>query len=1097
MDSGNAPLLIAKDQLSFAQNISLHGGFAQPRPPLQKKALDFGGDSALKNLVLTGKFQGGGYYRPDFGVESLIAQIAGHLLKFTESGSSWSVTDISIPGDLNDVNVSQVWMWQAEKWMIVQDGTGKLPIFYDGVTSRRSFGPSVLLGTTGADFTPPSIGGTVTLTLTAPYAGPYDVPVILNGEFYQPTKNASGYSVILTNVNGTPGAGIASGSAVVIQPTTVGFTTAQAVSFGGAGTLAGPANMTQAALDSMVNNQTVSILCRFSTDRFFHLSPPTIQNFIFIKGSAPGDVEFKAQFFCTSWIIDAGTAVTTQTSSPNVIVGYTTASLSTPAVGQSITAILTSPYSGEDGQLVFINGKAFTISLPPSSGGGTNSLIVINLTDGSAVPAVAPKTIMSVPELPAGRQGAYGMGCNCCTLTDGISYIIGDVIGSGAGTQANNYRDAVLKVTQNDFLFGGGSFHIPGTGETISAVIFPPNLDTSLGQGPLQIGTPFSFFTNVVPGTDPAGWAALKTPIQTESLKDNGPLGQNSTISVNSDTFFRSNIGIGSLVLARRAFQGWGNKPISHEVSIILDADAQELLVYGSSISFGNRFQTTTNPISSPTGIVHRGMVSINFDLISTLRQQSPPAWEGLMTGLNIFQAISGRVNGRLRSFAFSYNFLTAELEIYEFLPENSASFADNDTTPIVWAFETPVVFNADIKSLNELIQLRDAEIYLSDIQGNVTVQVYYRPDFYPCWTKWNEFSVCSSLEAINSKSGYRMRIGLGQPSVEDCEIGNNRPLRLGYFFQLRVVITGSCVWKGIRVKSVTVPQPEFAPIICETQDCQEIACDLPDPYALYTLQGSPPVVPVPGPTPELPFANNTTYLTNYCANGLPYFFGTNLPPWVTVDTANNQIIGAAGMFRGATQEAADAAGVIGLTAAIAGLNIQCGFYNTQQIVTCSDLSTQTIAAGIFFSTVSQADANAQAVALGNVQCANPACAGTDTGKYKITGYYDGLFFAGGDAGTTGDVPWDGTFQFKKSACEWSGVAAWQAGTILISGKKICATIGFHNAPDEWILSIWSNVGGACYLTWEGLKLKGSSPSGVYQRDNGPGAPQTITVVPM
>jgi len=215
------------------------------------------------------------------------------------------------------------------------------------------------------------------------------------------------------------------------------------------------------------------------------------------------------------------------------------------------------------------------------------------------------------------------------------------------------------------------------------------------------------------------------------------------------------------------------------------------------------------------------------------------------------------------------------------------------------------------------------------------------------------------------------------------------------------------------------------------------------------------------------------------------------------VDSVNNQIIGAAGMFRGATQEAANAAGVAGLEKLIPSLNIQCGYYNTLQTITCSDLTTQSVPAGVFFSTVSQADANAQAVALCNTQCANPACSGTDTGKYKIAGYYDGLFFAGGNAAAAGDVPWDGTFQQKIDGCDWSPVLPKQLGTILISNKKICATIGFHSGPDEWILSIWDNIGGNCFLTWEGLKLKGTSPAGTYTRDNGPGAPQSITVVPM
>jgi len=1104
MNSGVAPLLVSKNQVAFGQNISLRGGFLNTRPPYQKKTLNFGGDLALQNAVLTGKFQGGGYYRPDFGTESLIAQIQGRLFKFTESGASWQVSEISIPGDLNDPTVSQVWMWQSEKWLIIQDGSGALPIFFDGTISRRSYGPSILLGTAASysPAAPPAIGSVETVTLVAPYTGPYNVPVIFNGEFYQPIQNPAGYQVILTNLNDTPGNTVAQGSAVVIESKTVAVTTE-----GFSGSL---------SATSVFKVTSVAGLQSGTNEFFPPYAPDNGITGVFISGlKVNGNDEsgiqwlinrgitqnpptFSIQFSnsggqTVSW--QAGAIISVPSTNPNVIVGLTAASFVVPALNGSVSINLDRLYTGSDNQIVSINGAQYLLSAV-SHPGDPFKLALINLTDNATANYASSLTIKSVPEIPAGRQGAYGMGCNCCALTDGISYIIGDVVGSGAGTQANNYRDAVLKVTQNDFLFGGGSFHIPGTGDSISAVIFPPNLDTSLGQGPLQIGTGFSFFTNVVPGTDPANWPTLTTPIQTESLKDNGALGQNSTISVNSDTFFRSSIGVGSLVLARRAFQGWGNKPISNEIGNILDLDDQTLLQYGSSISFGNRFQTTTNPISSPNGIVHRGQVSLNFDLISTLRQQLPPAWEGLNTGLNILQAISGRVNGSLRAFAFSYNFLTSALELYEFLPESTDSFADNDSNPIVWAFETPVVFNSDIKSLNELIQLRDGEVYLSDIQGNVHVDVYYRPDFYPCWTKWNGFDVCESSDAANSKPGYRMRIGLGQPSVDDCEISNNRPLRLGYFFQLRVVITGSCTWKGIRVKAVTIPQPEFAPIICDTESCQLIGCDLPDPYALYSLQGIPPQV---NPTPQPPvqqFVNNVVYITNYCASGLPYFFGTNLPPWITVDSANNRLIGAAGNFRGGTQADADAAAIAGLTAIAPSLNIQCGFYNTQQVVTCSDSSTQTVPAGVFFSTVSQADANNQAIALANVQCANPSCNPSTGGKFKIFGYFDGYITADGDVGQAGDVTWDGSFTYT-GGCNWAGGGSFSSGHILINGKRVCARI-FFSGSNTWVVEIYQNFGNTCNaLWWGGTKLKGSSPAGVYPLTGGiDGAPTSITIVP-
>ena len=101
MNSGEAPLLLPHNQLSFATNVTVRGAYATHRPPFSKQVLDFGGDAALEAAVTGGLFQGSAYYKPDSGVETLVASISGHLYQFTPGLTGWVVTDISIPGDPN------------------------------------------------------------------------------------------------------------------------------------------------------------------------------------------------------------------------------------------------------------------------------------------------------------------------------------------------------------------------------------------------------------------------------------------------------------------------------------------------------------------------------------------------------------------------------------------------------------------------------------------------------------------------------------------------------------------------------------------------------------------------------------------------------------------------------------------------------------------------------------------------------------------------------------------------------------------------------------------------------------------------------------
>jgi hypothetical protein len=892
VNSGVNPQLLQKSQMAFGLNCSIRGGFVHNRPPIQKKTLDFGGDTVLQDRVEKGFFQGAGYYRPDFGPESLIASISGRIFKFTESGSSWTVTDISIAGDLNSATAYQVWMWQAEKWLIIQDGTGALPIFFDGTSCRRSYGPSKLLGTTAAGITltnPRVIGEIITAVLTTNYTGNYDIPVIFNGEFYQlKSQSSGGYLEVLTNFNDVPGAVIPSGSKIIANPNIVGVI--ESVTEWG---------------DGPFKNVYLHILTN---------SLPAFRDNIFIAGSSVGVGYFTIWDVQPSGIIRinspssvsfaVGSAITYASSKgPSFEIGTTILNFTVPNVLANLSVKLNLPYTATSSALVTINDKIYLI-LPHSPSAQISTVYLENLTDlsdaGTTIGAGA--TIYSVPELPAGRCGAYGMGRNWMSLIDGISYIGGDVVGGGAGTVASNYRDSVLKTTENDFMTSGGTFRLPGAGDIITAMSFPATVDTSLGQGALQIFTAFSSFSNNSP-PDRTTWKSLTYPIQTQSLKGQGALSQDATININSDTFFRSGIGVGSLVLARRQYTDWGNKPISHEMGRILDQDEKSLLSYGSAIDFDNRHLMTCAPNVSAQGVFHVGITALNFDSLSSMRGSLPPAWEGVWTGVNVLKCYTGRINGAARSLAFTFNIAQGKIELYEFLSERTDSYQDNDETPITWVFETPVAFNKDVKPLTELCQLRDGEVYLSKINGTVNVQVFYKPDYYPCWTLWKEFAVCSDLTGENANPAYRMRIGLGEPSVEPVEMGNNRPLRTGYFFQCRVVITGSCTWNGIRASAITIPVPEFARVEDAVAGCQAINCDIPDDLRVYSLQGLP-ALPLPAITPEpCAYKNDAVYSEILCPSG-SLIIG-NLPQWIEVDDAQ-RLKGAAGIFCGATLAAAN-----------------------------------------------------------------------------------------------------------------------------------------------------------------------------------------------
>lgn len=458
---------------------------------------------------------------------------------------------------------------------------------------------------------------------------------------------------------------------------------------------------------------------------------------------------------------------------------------------------------------------------------GANTVTLLNLTalpNGYTVPA-AVTTLFSWShpgaQLPPGRMGTYGIGRNWVSLVDGKQFVASDLVGGSSGTQAENYRDAVLQVTENLYLAGGGNFTVPGSVGDIKAMRFTATLDASLGQGPLQVLTPKTAFSCNAP-VDRLTWQDITNPILTESLITNGGLSQNATVLVNGDMVFRSVDGVRSLILGRREANTWGTTPISREVETFLRQDSQSLLSHSSACVFDNRMLMTTGGITDPQGVYWRGLLSLNLDPVSSLRGKAPSVWEGLWTGINTLQLIVGDFEGVERCFAFTLNVVNHQIELYEILRDYQAYY-DNDTKRIVWEFEMPPrAFGQLDPKKREQLCLRDGEIHVDNLLGPVDFEAYYRPDQWPCYVPWHAWTECAKApdatkpETANYQPQFRPYMGLGQPAIEPCDPTNDRPLREGYTFQPKLRVTGHCRFLGARYASHITPQPEFAPMVCD-----------------------------------------------------------------------------------------------------------------------------------------------------------------------------------------------------------------------------------------------------------------------------------------
>jgi len=536
--------------------------------------------------------------------------------------------------------------------------------------------------------------------------------------------------------------------------------------------------------------------------------------------------------------IAAGTSYPNGTNVFPVTATTVTQNFVVPAIGSTQDVFLGTPFNGNVGDIIYINGSQYQVTA-----------FVNNYPSGAA-------------ELPPGRMGCNAGGRTWLALPDGKSYIASDLTGDPSGTQQYGFTDAVLKVTENTLLAGGGAFRVPAQAGNITAMTATAVLDASLGQGPLEIFTPSQVFSNNSP-PDRTTWQNLQYPIQSVSLINSGSESQWATFNVNNDTMFRSVDGIRSLLLARRDFNVWGNVPNSEEVEPIISADNSALLNYASGVNFDNRALFTANPVQTTQGTYHNLIIALNFDSVSSLAGKSASVYDGIWTGLNILQLVSGSFGDLTRCFAFVLNTATSQIELWEIMPtlpdpdylpvnqlaqwSSPNNQFDNITVPIPMSMTSPVLdFGQKNPRDREYLQLNNGEISVDHMSGDVLFEVWYKADEQTVWTLWHAWKeVAGTTVPV-----FRPRMGLGTPSPDDCDPITNRPMREGYQFQVKIIITGNARFKSARFSAVTIPQPKYQPRNCSTESLQMVET-LEEGGKVLFLSGTIVVGPTGPPGPQ------------------------------------------------------------------------------------------------------------------------------------------------------------------------------------------------------------------------------------------------------
>jgi len=432
----------------------------------------------------------------------------------------------------------------------------------------------------------------------------------------------------------------------------------------------------------------------------------------------------------------------------------------------------------------------------------------------------------AVDEIKTGKVMAYVNGRIWYALQNGFSFRATDIV-YGDGTRAS-----VLKETENTFLNEGGDFSVPSDSGGITAMAVPGNLDTALGQGPLLVFTPKYVFSINAP-VDRNVWKEVNYPIQAISLVTNGALASRSAITINGDVFYRAVDGIRSFIIARRDFGTWGNTPISSEMMSVVENDQTDLLWAGSAVTFDNRMIMTCQPQYRASGIIHKALAILDFELVSSMRQKLPPAWEGIWTGLDILQVLKTENAYQDRCFLITRN-ASLEIGIWE-LTKNSKNDVSSLTgyRKIQWAIETKS-YNFEVPF--GLKQLDSGDLFIDTMIGDIGLNVLYRPDMYPGWIQWTcnqngigwtdcaKMNTCGDalpcIPLTNFQPQYRSKLRLPTPR-DDCDAVLNTPYRNLFEVQTRIEIDGYCRLKSLRLHAYDVQEPTVGECRNDNTNCQ------------------------------------------------------------------------------------------------------------------------------------------------------------------------------------------------------------------------------------------------------------------------------------
>jgi hypothetical protein len=357
-----------------------------------------------------------------------------------------------------------------------------------------------------------------------------------------------------------------------------------------------------------------------------------------------------------------------------------------------------------------------------------------------------------------------------------------------------NEPTEVLKWTENTYLNEGGAFGLPDELGHIRAMGSQRNAATGNGVGALIVfaRNGVAAFNVALPRQgifelDESG--APTTTMVSPGWKDQsiaqvlfygaGTDSPWSVVCVNNDLAYRGLDGIrfiqysGTRARSGSAQNALSNLPMSSEVDPYLALDGAQLTRVSGEFGL-NRLLMTSVP--SGDDRTFKGIISMDTAVASGIGTLLSPAYDGIWTGLKFAGVVSAFRLGRPTIFCFS----EGPSAIHRL---DDTVKRDGVAKDIESKIETKAMFTAAPFTSKEL---KSVDLWVSGMTHDVDVEVYYRPDNYPLWTRMGSRALRVGTGSLPQE---RRRIQFQASGAGGDRLGGS--LRVGNTFQFLIV------WRG------------------------------------------------------------------------------------------------------------------------------------------------------------------------------------------------------------------------------------------------------------------------------------------------------------